>query len=169
MHDETYHLLQLLHLMMPVYVANMAPPFVKFWRGWNVPISERYLGAHKTVLGFVAGIFGAVACAGVLAYTGWSGSLLRGSNWLPPALAAGIGAMTGDSVKSFVKRRKGVTPGASWKPWDQWDFVIGGLSLLSPWLQLSIEDLIWIFGFTYFAAIGVNHIAYFLKIRDTKL
>ena len=155
--------------MMPIYVANMAPPFAKFWQGWNVPISERYLGAHKTVLGFTVGIIGAITCAWILSRIDWSGSLIRGTNWLLPALAAGAGAMSGDAVKSFVKRRIGIAPGASWKPWDQWDFVIGGLSMLSPWLQLSMIDLIWIFGFTYFSTIAVNHIAYHLKIRDTKL
>jgi hypothetical protein len=32
-----------------------------------------------------------------------------------------------DSVKSFVKRRVGIAPGAPWIPFDQLDFVIGAL------------------------------------------
>jgi hypothetical protein len=34
-------LLQLIYLMLPVYAANMAPPFVRYWPGRARPISER--------------------------------------------------------------------------------------------------------------------------------
>jgi hypothetical protein len=47
-------LLQLLYLMAPAYLANRAPPFVRYWNGWNRPIS-RWLGEHKTVGGALAG------------------------------------------------------------------------------------------------------------------
>ena len=49
-------LTQLIYLMLPVYFSNMAPPFVKYWPGWNRPISRRWLGDHKTVVGFVLGV-----------------------------------------------------------------------------------------------------------------
>lgn len=168
MNATFYHLLQLLYLMMPIYVANMAPPFIQFWHGWNRPISERHLGSHKTVLGFIAGIVAATACANLQAYISWSGSLIRDDDWLRLGIAAGTGAMAGDSVKSLFKRRMGIAPGQSWKPWDQWDFVIGGLGMVLPWLRLSWTDLAWIFGFTFLAAIAVNHLAYRAGIRDTK-
>ena len=48
--------IELLSLMVPAYVANMTPPFVKYWPGWNRPISARWLGSHKTVIGFLAGV-----------------------------------------------------------------------------------------------------------------
>jgi len=31
--------------MAPAYLANMTPPFMKYWKGWNPPISRRWLGA----------------------------------------------------------------------------------------------------------------------------
>ena len=37
----------------------MAPPFVRSWGGWNPPISRHWLGGHKTVVGFAAGLAGA--------------------------------------------------------------------------------------------------------------
>src|SRR5207245_2953937 len=52
--------LQLAYFMAPAYVANMAPPFVRYWKGWNRPISRRWLGEHKTVLGFVVGVLAAM-------------------------------------------------------------------------------------------------------------
>jgi hypothetical protein len=37
------HLLQLLYFMLPAYLANMSPPFVRRWHGWNRPINVRLL------------------------------------------------------------------------------------------------------------------------------
>ena len=45
-------LVELAYLMLPAYLAKMAPPFAKYWRGWNRPISRTWLGDHKTVIGF---------------------------------------------------------------------------------------------------------------------
>jgi CDP-2,3-bis-(O-geranylgeranyl)-sn-glycerol synthase len=42
--------------MRPAYLANMAPPFTRFWRGWNRPINRKWLGEHKTVMGLFAGL-----------------------------------------------------------------------------------------------------------------
>jgi CDP-2,3-bis-(O-geranylgeranyl)-sn-glycerol synthase len=54
------HLLQLLYFMAPAYLANMAPPFVRYWKGWNRPIHARTLGDHKTVVGYALGVLTAV-------------------------------------------------------------------------------------------------------------
>ena len=97
------HLAQLLYLMLPVYLANMAPPFVRFWPGWNPPISVPLLGSHKTVVGFAAGVAVAVAAAFIQSRLRWYGSLLSPSHWLAAGFAAGFGAMAGDSLKSFFK------------------------------------------------------------------
>ncbi|HET7159893.1 MAG TPA: hypothetical protein VFI62_12920, partial [Burkholderiales bacterium] len=56
-------LLELIWFMLPAYAANMAPPFVKFWRGWNRPIHSWALGEHKTVVGFGAGVAVAIVVA----------------------------------------------------------------------------------------------------------
>ena len=37
MNGVLYRLVQLSYLMLPAYAANMAPPLVKYWRGWNPP------------------------------------------------------------------------------------------------------------------------------------
>jgi hypothetical protein len=36
--------LEMLYFMAPAYVANMSPPLVKYWKGWNPPLSLRGLG-----------------------------------------------------------------------------------------------------------------------------
>jgi CDP-2,3-bis-(O-geranylgeranyl)-sn-glycerol synthase len=44
----------------------------------------------------------------------------------------GLGAIVGDLIKSFFKRRFKIPPGVSWFPFDQIDYVIGALAFLAP-------------------------------------
>jgi CDP-2,3-bis-(O-geranylgeranyl)-sn-glycerol synthase len=80
----------------------------------------------------------------------------------------GFGALAGDSIKSFFKRRVGVKPGKRWFPFDQIDFVIGALAFASivyfpGWKNALIILLISLAGHVL-----VNHSAYYLKIRGEK-
>ena len=164
--DALYRLLQLVYFMLPAYLANMAPPFLKYWKGWNPPIATRQLGAHKTVLGFAAGVGVAVFVGWVQSQLAWRGALVDADAWL--GLRLGFGAMAGDSLKSFVKRRVGIAPGARWIPFDQVDFVIGALVLTWPRASLSSADAAVIFAVTIAGHILVDHVGYRLRIRDTK-
>lgn len=135
-----------LWLFVPAYFANMAPVFaMKLLPRWNARIDggrngrdgRPLLGPGKTWRGLVAGcVFGAAFAllqATLLrwdpdwqsdfafAEAGAAGPLVLG-------FAFGLGAVAGDAVKSFFKRRTGRTGGAPWVPFDQLDFVVGGLS-----------------------------------------
>ena len=112
--------LQLAYFMAPAYVANMAPPFVRYWKGWNRPISRRWLGTHKTVLGFVLGVVAATLTTFVQWLLAWSGSLVAYEDWPLLGVLFGAGAMAGDSAKSFFKRRLGVEPGRPWIRSTSW-------------------------------------------------
>ncbi len=59
--------------------------------------------------------------------------------------------MTGDAVKSFFKRRAGVPPGGRWIPADEIDFIIGAMLLGSPWLNLTVVDVVLVLGFSFMA------------------
>jgi CDP-2,3-bis-(O-geranylgeranyl)-sn-glycerol synthase len=161
-------LLEPVHLMLPAYCANMAAPFAKFWLGWNRPINRRWLGDHKTVVGFLFGVAAGVLVSYLQSRIPWSPWGSDPSNWLAVGYAQGIGAMCGDSAKSFVKRRIGVAPGQPWIPADQLDFIVGALLLAWPWLGLRMLDVAVIMAFTFVAHIVVNHIAFRLGIRDTR-
>ena len=162
------HLIQLLYLMLPVYFANMAPPFVKYWHCWNRPISIPLLGSHKTVVGFGAGVAVAFIVALIQSWVDWQGSVLTSFHWLPFGVIAGIFAMTGDSIKSFLKRRLQLAPGARWIPFDQLDFVCGGLLALNFFVPLNWIDVIEICIISFVADVLVNHLSFVLGIRDTK-
>jgi CDP-2,3-bis-(O-geranylgeranyl)-sn-glycerol synthase len=165
--DLAARLPRLLYLMLPAYAANMAPPFVKYWKGWNAPIAARHLGHHKTVVGFILGVCAAVVVTFVQSRIAWPGALIDYDGWLPLGLRLGIGAMAGDSVKSFAKRRRGIRPGEPWVPFDQLDFVLGALVLLGNDARLSVLDYALILALTGGGHIAVNHVACALGIRDT--
>lgn len=158
----------LLYFMTPAYAANMAPPFVRFWRGWNRPISRRWLGDHKTVVGFGAGVTAAVLTTFVQWHLAWSGSLVGYEDWLGLGLRFGVGALAGDSVKSLLKRRVGVAPGRPWIPFDQLDFVLGALVLVWPVAGLGWADAVVILALSPLGHVAVNHVGYWLGVRDTR-
>lgn len=162
-------LVELVYLMLPAYAANMAPPFLKFWPGWNRPINRALLGDHKTVVGFALGVLVGIFAAYIQSLIDWSQSPLTPSNWLAIGLAEGFGAMVGDSIKSFLKRRAGIPPGGSWIPADQLDFVVGALVLMLPVIRLDWIDIAVILVITFVGDIVVNYLSFLLGIRATKL
>ena len=163
-----YRLSQLVYLMAPAYLANMAPPFLKYWKGWNRPISRRWLGEHKTVAGLLLGVMVALVAAWAQSVIDWGGSLVAYDDWPLIGLALGIGALGGDLVKSLLKRARGIAPGQSWMPADQLDFVVGALIFAWPWARLGWLDVTTLVVVSFVGDIAVNQAAYRLKIRDSK-
>ena len=80
----------------------------------------------------------------------------------------GFGAITGDLIKSFFKRRLDFKPGARFFPWDQLDFVIGALIFVSFIFRLNTAIVLTACLISIVPHIIVNHISFYLKFRDTK-
>jgi CDP-2,3-bis-(O-geranylgeranyl)-sn-glycerol synthase len=165
--DAGFHLLQLLYFMLPAYAANMAPPFVRYWPGWNRPINVRLLGAHKTVLGFALGV--SVGLLATALQSAFATPLARVdyAHWPLLGLGFGVGAMLGDSIKSLFKRRLGIAPGARWFPLDQLDFVIGALALVGVQARLSSVEIAVILIVSLVGDLLVNRLAFWLRIKKT--
>jgi CDP-2,3-bis-(O-geranylgeranyl)-sn-glycerol synthase len=161
-------ILQLLYLLLPAFLANMAPPFVKYWPGWNRPIHQRWLGAHKTVIGFALGMVASIVATYAQSKLHWDGALISYANWPLLGLAIGFGAMSGDALKSLCKRKLGIAPGQSWMPADQVDYVIGALVFMVPWIRLRWHEILLVCAIAFIGNIAVNHVAYWLGIRDAK-
>jgi CDP-2,3-bis-(O-geranylgeranyl)-sn-glycerol synthase len=163
-------LLELLLLMAPAYVANMAPPFLRFWHGPNPPISRRWLGDHKTVGGFIVGtLVGALVAwaismrtIGDLAYVENSPFA---SHWFWFGISMGFAALLGDSIKSFFKRRLGIQSGSPWIPFDQLDFVVAALLVLSAWVRIGWGEAAVILVLSFIADLLVNQASYRLGIK----
>jgi CDP-2,3-bis-(O-geranylgeranyl)-sn-glycerol synthase len=88
--------------------------------------------------------------------------------WLLIGLLLGVGALVGDAVKSFIKRRIGIPPGNSLAIFDQIDFVIGAIIFISFIKKLNFNLIITIVIISYILNVLVNSISYYLKIRTDR-
>jgi len=164
--------LQILWLMLPAYAANMIPVFfsrVKLGRYLDSPVDlgrsfmgKRVFGDHKTVKGFLIGTLLAVAVA--LVQHTLIGSY---SAMFAVSLGAlmGFGALVGDSVESFIKRRIGIKSGRPFPVFDQIDFPIGALLFASIIVEFDLGFMalaVVISGILSFLA---DVVGYFLGIK----
>jgi CDP-2,3-bis-(O-geranylgeranyl)-sn-glycerol synthase len=159
--------LQLLYLMLPVYAANMAAPFARMLPGDPRPISQRWLGAHKTWRGCALAVLAATAMAWAQSRIAWSGALASHHHWLALGLLCGTAAMAGDSAKSFFKRRLGIAPGKPWIPFDQLDYVVAGLLALSPWHRFSAAEVALVVAVSFVGSLAVNYLSARLGIKSS--
>lgn len=134
--------IQAFWIAIPIYVANASAVIV----GGGTPIDfgktwrdgRRVLGDGKTwrglfagtFLGMTAGFGLAVAAAYLfdseyryLGLTTFEGFPLM----IPILFSLCFGALLGDVIESYFKRRVGKNRGQDWIPFDQLDFIIGAL------------------------------------------
>ena len=166
----TINLLLVLYLMIPAYLANMAPAFFGK-RLFKLPMDfglsfgkTRIFGDNKTWAGFFSGIVVAILVGFVLSKIYWPFEF-SAVYW---SALVGLGAVVGDVVKSFFKRRVNIKPGRPWIPFDQVDFTVGALSFGSfvffpGWLYSLLVVVISAFGH-----ILINHVGYFLGVQKNK-
>ena len=140
---------QSLWFILPAYFANSTPVVagggtpIDFGR--KMPDGEPILGPGKTWRGAIAGITAAVLVAVIQIYILGAINL---SNYglismsMQLGLLLGTGAIVGDSVKSFFKRRMKIKRGAEWPLLDQLDFIAGAL-LFSMLLPVAAAYLNW--------------------------
>jgi len=180
MEDFAIFLLKCFYLMLPAYFANMAPVMVKKLKLFIFPVdfnktigNKPILGKNKTFRGLVFGIVFAI----VIAYLQFllhdaeffrNLSFLDYQNWLLFGFLMGSGALAGDLIKSFFKRRIGLKPGAKFIPFDQTDFVIGALVFITPIFELTLEIFVASLLLSFVLHIIVNHLAFYIKIRNEK-
>lgn len=167
MNEFVLHLISLIYFMAPAYLANMTPPFVRYWKGWNRPIHQRLLGSHKTVLGFVLGVAVAVLVTRLQAALAWPIGRVDYQYWPLLGLGFGVGAMAGDALKSLFKRRLAIAPGKPWLPFDQIDFALGALALVGVRAALSWPDMLVILIATFVGDLVVNRLAFRLGIKES--
>jgi CDP-2,3-bis-(O-geranylgeranyl)-sn-glycerol synthase len=128
-----------LWFIFPAYCANAAP--VIFGGGQPMDFGKRFfdgkplLGSHKTVRGFLAGLIVGtlVGLAQTLIFEHvlfQYGTQFNYTIFLGFMLS--LGALTGDLIESFIKRRLNRAPGSSLPVADQIDFILGALLFSIP-------------------------------------
>jgi CDP-2,3-bis-(O-geranylgeranyl)-sn-glycerol synthase len=166
---------------LPAGLANGAPPMAKKvpwlnrldapmdfgleWRG------KRLLGDHKTWRGVVLAVLTGIVFAGLEYPLFYKHGHIVPQLSLPRVLLLGallgLGAILGDAVKSFFKRQWGVASGRSWFPFDQIDYIIGGLLLSSLVVRLSAVQYVVTFLVWFVAHLFGGWVGYKIGVKDT--
>ena len=176
-----FFILKCFYFMLPAYFANMAPVIVKnSFKSLAIPIDfgkkikgKELFGKNKTIRGFIFAILFAIIIA-YLQFLLYRFNLFKNiifinySNWLLLGFLFGFGAILGDLIESFIKRRLNLKSGQRFIPWDQLDFVIGALIFTGLVVDINLKMLLYIVITSFIGHILVNHAAYFLKIRKEK-
>lgn len=177
-----------LWFFLPAGLANSAPVFASrlpLLRNLTSPLDfganfrgKRVFGVNKTWRGLISGIFIATfilwAQQYLFVHTEWakaiSGSIDYSS--LPILVLGplfGLGALLGDAIESFFKRQRGVPSGESWFPFDQFDYIIGGLLASSLVVQLTLQEYVAISVVWFCLHILSVYIGFLIGLRDSKI
>ncbi|HEV8666738.1 MAG TPA: CDP-archaeol synthase [Candidatus Paceibacterota bacterium] len=151
--------LQSLTLFLPILLANQAGMIAQLFHlpFSTMPVSRRLLGENKTI----AVYYVAPVLAGVVVF------LYQDNYWYREALVFGWGAVLGDHVKSFVKRRLGFKPGDPWI-FDRIDFAIGGaLAAKCYFAWVTFEHVFWIVAIALPVHYLGNQVGFILGLRKT--
>ncbi len=150
-------LLYALWFFVPAGAANVTPILVvrlPLLRQWTAPLDggqrfqgQRLLGGSKTWRGLVCGIIVALLIFALQQqlsdHLGSFSAYLRAQHYADLSIVLGAllgaGALVGDAVESFFKRRVGVAPGSTWFPFDQLDYIIGGCLFAALLVRLSFK------------------------------
>ena len=174
-----YEIAFALWFILPAYAANGFP--VIFGGGLPIDIGRKFFdgkpifGSHKTYRGFLAGFVAGVLVS--LAQTlvlqtefaeDFAQLLPFQFNVFVGSMIA-LGALIGDLVHSFVKRRIGKVEGAPLPLADQVDFVIGAIlfSILASGSPPPLLTVLLILVITVPMHLLTNFIAYRLRMKKT--
>lgn len=148
--------------IFPAYCANAVPVLAgggtKMDFGKNFFDGKRIFGNNKTFRGF---FFGWAVGAGV----GLVECVLFGFPILFSVLTP-LGALLGDLVGAFLKRRLGIAPGGLLPIVDQVDFVVGAIVLSLPLALVGWELAVTVMIITPPIHLFTNFLAYKLKLKS---
>jgi len=135
-----YEIAYALWFILPAYIANAFP--VIFGGGLPIDMGKKLsdgkpvFGSHKTVRGFIAGLIAGMLTSMVQTLVLPNSRFLDfvlpfQFNMLVGSMIA-FGALVGDLVHSFIKRRIGLVEGSPLPVADQLDFVLGAILFSLP-------------------------------------
>ncbi len=179
------YILSCLYFFLPAYFTNMIPPLARKMDIFNcldkeVDFGKKFMGepifgSHKSWRGVIFGIILGMSVAGFQFWL-YRFPSVRNISFLNyykiDILVFGFlisaGAIFGDLLSAFVKRRLKLAPGTKFLPFDQTNYVIGAALFLTPVFKIDI--LVWInlFILTFLLHIIFNRLGYLLKIHRAK-
>jgi CDP-2,3-bis-(O-geranylgeranyl)-sn-glycerol synthase len=173
-----YEIAYALWFILPAYIANAFPVIfgggLAIDMGKKLPDGKPIFGSHKTFRGFIAGLLAGVLTSVIQTIllqsypsSDFTLSLPFQFNVLIGSMIA-LGALVGDLIHSFVKRRMGLVEGSPLPVADQLDFVVGAI-LFSLLVSASPHPLtiVIIVLITPPIHLSANFIAYLLGVKKT--
>ncbi len=154
-----------LWFILPAYVANATP--VVLGGGRPIDAGKKFIdgrpifGAGKTVQGFIAGL---AAGTFVGLFQGIAAGTL--SHYLALGFLLALGALLGDLLGSFIKRRLGIKRGDAALGLDQLSFVVLALLAASPLTLPSWEIVLTIIIITLPIHLATNFGGYKLGLKS---
>jgi len=163
-------IIEIIWFMLPGIFATMTPVFFRKVKFLDIPISKKLFGKNKTYRGFFFGIIASILIV-LFQKIVYQFSFFQSISFLDYSsvnilllgFLLGFGALFGDLVKSFFKRRLNIEPGKSFPIFDQIDFVLG-IVVFTYWM-LDLEKIIYMIltgGILHYFAVILAHR---LKIR----
>ena len=175
-------IIQSFWIIIPAYVANASALLVggktpiDFGKNWKD--GKRILGNGKTWNGLITGGFIGITAGFAMAtaapilnqiFTENELQFLVLTNFegfpimIPIIASIAYGALFGDILASFFKRRRGIDRGKDWIPFDQIDFILGVLCF-----NLLISTFIHVIGLMpvnwFFTNLTISHVLFLLIV-----
>ena len=163
-------IIQSFWFIAPAYAANAFPPVIKGKRPidfnktlWKKPI----LGKGKTIEGTIGGIlFGIFVGLVQLYFQPFIKNHIPLIELSPLSIVLlSVGAIVGDIVASFFKRRAGIKRGEPVPLMDQLDFIIGAFVFTYPLIRLPVFHLLFIIIITPIIHLLANGIGFIFKLK----
>ncbi len=175
-----------IYFMLPAYLANVSA--LAFGGGKPLDFNRNFTDGRRllgdgvtwrgTIIGIIIGTLIAIIQGLIYMYYGDIFMILPGwvtiqgvipanyLDWIFLGLALSVGALLGDAVGSFIKRRFKIGRGKPAPLLDQLDFVVGALILASLVVNIPLNLIILIVILSVFLHLAANYIAYLLKLKD---
>jgi CDP-2,3-bis-(O-geranylgeranyl)-sn-glycerol synthase len=174
--------------LLPAAAANMIPIFaaaIPALKKYDAPIDggrtwkgRELLGPHKTWRGIIAGVIIATIVLWLqqlaVAEFSWAQYVANGVNYAAlPTLILGplfaIGALGGDALESFFKRRRNIKSGGSWVPFDQLDYILGSIFISLFFVILTPMQYVWLIIVWFIAHLGASYVGYLLGLKKSPI
>lgn len=175
-----------IYFMLPAYLANVSA--LVFGGGKPLDFGRNFIDGRRiigngvtwkgTIIGTLIGTIIGIIQGSVSAYYGNIFNLVPGIMVIPGPVPASVlqgaaiglflggGALIGDAVGSFIKRRIGIERGKPAPFLDQLDFVIGALLLASLIVFIPLNMIIIILIISVVLHLLTNMIAYLIGMKD---
>jgi len=174
-----------LYFFLPAYFTNLTASLsrkISFLKFIDIPVDfrkslngYRVFGDHKIWRGLICGTIAGMAIAFLQKYLyqfNWAKEIslinYQEINILLFGFLISFGAVFGDLLFAFFKRRQNIEPGKPWIPFDQINFVIGAFLFLTPFFKIPLSAWGIILISTFFLHILGNHIAYWMHWQENR-